>query len=149
MRSNSQNEETAYLEHRSLLIEDSLGAQVVEVASILNGKTSALLTHVSIVIAVSTGFLIFLASKTSSSRITVAILILEVVVYLVLSLFCLMAITMSGWNEEGLSTEELVRKRAHHLRTRRKSYRVAISGTMIATVVLIVTILVELIQDLL
>lgn len=143
-QTNLSDKEISYLQNRTILIKDPIGAQIIEKAAILNGKTSALLTHVSIMIAISTGFFVFLASKNNPPQFALEILIFEIVVYLILSLFCLISITMSGWNEQKLSPQELIRKSAGYLRIRRMSYLIAMCGTMAATVVLIVTILVEL-----
>ncbi len=147
MQMNSAVEEINYLKNRKALVDDPLGALIVEVAAILNGKTSALLTHVSIMIAVSTVFFVFVASRSNSSRLMATILIIEIVTYLILSMLCLMCVTMSGWNELELSPKELIQKRAHLLKIRRMSYRTALYGTMTATVMLIVTLIAELVRD--
>lgn len=136
--------ERIYLEHRKMLADDGLGAQIVEVAGVLNSKTSALLTHVSIMIAVTIALFSYFSSDKSPSIIVDIILISEIVAYLMISLFCLFSITMSGGGEGNLSLEKLILRRSHILTYRRRNYKIALYTTIIATYVLIATLLYEI-----
>lgn len=127
-----------------MLTDNDLGAQIVEVACILNSKTSALLTHVSIMIAVAIALFSYFSSSKSASLVVDIVLISEIVAYLVISLFCLFSITMSGGGEGELSLDKLIQRRSRILSSRRRNYKIALYGTIIATYVLVSTLLYEI-----
>jgi len=129
------------------------GKQVMRNADVLNSKISALLTHVSIMIAI---LMIFYNSANVSeanldTKITAmtidaakSLMIVETCMYIVASLFCVLGIWITGpssfLGHEDNPTDRLI----DIIGRRRKCFIIALWITIFVTVTFLVTLLIEL-----
>ncbi len=133
-------EELQYINKVAEVEASPLGALTFRLADGLNSKAAALLTHVSIMIAVSSvlfSFSLNASLKRDVPPIVAALLLCEIVTYSFTSLLCLYAVQMTGPGsfraEDGRPVDRLLLI----VRRRRKAYRVALTITIVATLVLI------------
>ena len=101
----------------------------------LDSKTSALLTHISLIVAALT----FIYTAHEHGAVARWFLLLEIIFYLVLTIFCLRAIRMTS----GLSSIDKDETQALEveLSRRRAVYNFAASTTIVVTTVMILTLL--------
>ena len=135
-------------------------SQVLRLGDILNTKASALLTHVSVMIAVSTalfGVAYNLPSEKLSNKNTVLFFLsLEVLLYLFTTILVLFAVTITGPHKFGIYTpaplptsisnsdlENAFDNLISIIRGRRLCYRTAHIITIVGTIFLFIIVMVE------
>ena len=133
-------DELHYIDRVAEIESSRLGAQTFRMADRLNSKAAALLTHVSIMIAVSSVLFSF-SLNTPTLRdvppIIGALLLCEIVTYSLTSLLCLYAVQMTGPSSFRAEDKRPLDRLLLIVRRRRKAYRVALAITIAATLVLI------------
>ena len=118
------------------------GQQMLRRLDTINDKASSVLTHISIMIAVLTGCFLFFFGKEGYTFVS-TFLFLELCGYIILTMFALRSVFVTcGKTYRGY--EDMPEKRTMQiLVSRRLSLRISIYGTMILTILLIFTLLVE------
>lgn len=86
-----------YFERLVSVAQTPEGAEAMHHADALNSKISALLTHVSLMIAISTGFFIWTASPRANLGAIGVSLFAEIVGYVLISALCLRGIWITGY----------------------------------------------------
>lgn len=117
-----------------------LGALMFRLADGLNSKAAALLTHVSIMIAVSSVLFSYSLSpsfKRDLPPFVSDLLLCEIVIYSLTSLLCLYAVQMTGPGTFHADKGRPLDRLLIIVRRRRKAYRAALTITIAATLVLI------------
>jgi len=114
---------------------------IYEMMQALNAKTSALLTHISLIVAALT----FLYTSRSGGGLFKAMVVLEICAYLLLSIFCLRSIRMtfrmtSRFADGTTKTEGTPRE--EELYKRRTVYNFASNTTVFVTLFMILTLVV-------
>lgn len=142
---NSENEKR-YWEIIVELDSSSLGRCASQHADALNSKVSALLTHVSVMVAVSTGF--FLALKLNPLGLVDFIMAFEIAIYLVVTLLCLRVLWITSynyWTFDSFSASDVPVDRFLAIVSVRKSiYIASLNLTLITTVVFLFTLIVKI-----
>lgn len=117
-----------------------VGRMMFRLADGLNSKAAALLTHVSIMIAVSSvlfSYSLGPAFKRDVPPFVSILLLFEIVTYSLTSLLCLYAVQMTGPGTFRRGNGKALERMVVIVRRRRKAYRAALTITIIATLVLI------------
>jgi hypothetical protein len=133
-------EELRYIDKVAEVEASPLGAETLRIAEGMNAKAAALLTHVSIMIAVSS--VLFSYSLNDSIKHTMpplvgVLLLSEIVTYSFTSLLCLYAVQMMGPASFHSEDKRPVDRLLLIVRRRRRAYRTALFITIAATLVLI------------
>jgi hypothetical protein len=140
-----QREEKYYKIVKQIVDETPYGEQLIRHLDILNYKSAAALTHLSIMIATSVGIFIFWSSRAPgriSEDITLLSLLAEIVGYVVLTCFALFACLITGpsaYEEADSHTARLM----GIIRRRRIALLVSIYGTYLLTLALVATFTAE------
>ena len=113
-------------------LKSSGGLELFEIGAIINSKVSALLTHVSVMIAVTAVILSF-DVKHEWIKIILAI---EIILYLVVTLLCLKSVNLVT----NIVDFDYVLK---ELQGRARSYIISLRLTIVLTLILIVIIAIE------
>jgi hypothetical protein len=138
-----QREEKYYKIVKQILDETPYGEQLIRHLDILNYKSAAALTHLSIMIATSAGIFIFWNSR-APGRIDEDIILLsllaEIVGYIVLTCFALFACLITGPSAYKEADSHAARlKLMGIIRRRRIALLVSIYGTYLLTLALVAT----------
>ncbi len=134
--------EIRYVTTVAEIAEHPLGPQTMRLGDVLNAKTSALLTHVSIMIAVSTAMLFF--SRGPEAIVTSRLLLIEIALYASISLLCIYTVRITGPNSFKSRNGDAVFELVSIVRRRRNTYNVALMLTVLATISLIMIMFIEL-----
>jgi hypothetical protein len=115
---------------------------IFQIMNALDTKASALLTHISIIIAV----LSVIYTNGDKSEAIKSIIVIEIIGYLLLTFFCLRAVRMtSGLSNKGASETEALQIELYQRRT---AYNFASSGTIIITAIMMLTLLTPFLHSL-
>lgn len=133
-------EERHYITKVAEVEASPLGALMFRLADGLNSKAAALLTHVSVMIAVSSvlfSYSLGPAFKRDVPPFVSVLLLCEIVTYSITSLLCLYAVQMTGPGTFRRDDVRPLDRLVVIVRRRRKAYRAALTITIAATLVLI------------
>jgi hypothetical protein len=132
-----------YFERVASISETPAGEESKRHADVLNTKISALLTHVSLMIAVSAVFFDWASKPTGHLPFLEWMLLAEIVAYVLISLLCLRGIWITGYSSflehKGDPTEVFFKI----VGARRTVYYIAISSTIFVTVAFLATLIGE------
>jgi hypothetical protein len=133
-----KNNEDIYLYLES--ISDMKASKIGDAASYymdaIDSKTSSLLTHVSIMMAVLS---VFYATMHQNSFVKSALLV-ELITYLIVTLGCLRGIFVFTPKDKQESLQKTIELRVNEVVLRLRAYKLSLYVTIITTIALIITL---------
>jgi hypothetical protein len=124
-----------YLEHISEMKSTKVGEAASYYMDAIDNKTSSLLSHVSIMMAILS---IFYATITEHSLIRSALLV-ELFFYLIVTLGCLRSIFIFGPGGKQSTVDDIIQLRVNEVISRLRAYRWSLSVTIVTTLAFIAT----------
>ena len=142
LKNQSLKETRDFLEAMAELKSNELGQTIFYELELVDSKTAALLSHVSIMMAVLS---VFYAAMSNDQALRPVILI-ELFLYLSLTLGCLRSIFMFGPTETSYELENMLEWRIRAVNARVRFYKISLSLAIIITVAFMVTLFWHLIS---
>lgn len=140
-------EELRYIKARRDLEADPDASISYKISELILSKTTALLTHVSIMIAISTALFNYYKEKSSELWFIRYLFMIEIVGYIFITLLCLRALFQTEWN---CAFNNFGTLKSYHLinqRRRRLYYMIALRLTFLFTFLLGLTLFVSLYME--
>lgn len=120
----------------ALRADDGKGAAVYYWLDVLDNKTSSLLSHVSIMMAVLSIFF----GETEAGTLVRTLVVVELFCYLLISLGCLLVVFVITPNDNHASADEELERSIAVLMWRRRMYNVCMVATWVVTFAFMLTL---------